>query len=234
MRPSTRRALRRWLWLAALSLVVFVILCNRWVINSTDAYMYSDWALLPENDVGIVLGTSAYVDSGDPSPAFQGRIRAAAELYKLGKVKLLIVSGANPDSTYNEPRKMWQELVKAGVPQNAIKMDFAGYRTLDSMVRAQAVWGLTRFTVITQRYHQYRAIFLARKIGAHAVGYVARVGAEGEEFGRRNPVREIFARAKAVIDVLFLNTQPKFLGEPEKIEIPAPDAERPQQAAPPP
>lgn len=220
MKPSRRRALRRWLPLAALGFVLFVTLCNRWIINSTDAYLYSSWALMPENDVGIVLGTSAFAEDGSPSAFFQGRIRAAAELYKLGKVKVLIVSGANPDSTYNEPRKMLQALIKAGVPPSAIKMDFAGYRTLDSMMRAQIVWGLDRFTIITQRDHSYRALFLARKIGLHPVAFAAPLGTSGEELGRRNPVREVFARTKAVLDLIVLNTQPRFLGAPESIEIP--------------
>jgi SanA protein len=224
MRPSTRRALRRWFWLGVAGIVLFVLLCNRWVINSTDAYLYTDWALLPENDVGIVLGTSPFVRGGDPSTEFQGRIRAAAELYRLGKVRLLVVSGANPDSTYNEPRKMYQALVKAGVPESAIKMDFAGFRTLDSMVRAQTVWGQSRITVITQRYHTYRAIFLARKVGVQAVAFAAALGTDGAELGNRHPVREVFARAKAVLDLLILNTQPKFLGEPEHIEIPLREA----------
>lgn len=220
--------LRRWFWLGTVGVVLFVILCNRWVINSTDAYLYTDWALLPENDVGIVLGTSPYAEGGEPSVYFQGRIRAAAELYKLGKVKQLIVSGANPDSTYNEPRKMLRALIKAGVPPNAIKMDFAGFRTLDSMVRAQAVWGLDRFTVITQRDHCYRALFLARKLSVHAVAFAAPLGTEGHELGHRNPVREVFARTKAVLDLLILNTQPKFLGAPESLEIlEAPSADLP-------
>lgn len=230
MRPSTRRTLRRSFWAAVLGFVVFVTLCNRWIINSTDAYLYRDWALLPDNDVGIVLGTSAFAPGGEPSAYFQGRIRTAAELYKLGKVRLLIVSGANPDSRYNEPRKMYQALVKAGVPENAIKMDFAGFRTLDSMVRAQAVWGQTRFTIITQRDHCYRALFLARKVGTQAVAFAAPLGLSGEELGDRHPVREVFARAKAVLDFLVLDTQPKFLGGPESVEIPLLEEEAPPAA----
>ena len=242
MKPSARRALRRWLWLAGLGFVSFVTLCNRWVINSTDAYLYRDWALMPENEAGIVLGTSPFAEGGDPSVYFQGRIRAAAELYRLGKVKFLIVSGANPDATYNEPRKMQRALIKAGVPPGVIKMDFAGYRTFDSMVRAQLVWGLPRFTIITQRDHSYRAIFLARKLGAQAVAFAAPLGTEGEELGRRHPVREVFARAKAVLDLLALNTQPRILGGGETIEIPETEAggdavdplSAPPEASPPP
>lgn len=219
MKPKTKALVRRWLWLAAVFFVLFVALSNRWIINSSDAYMYHEASLLPDNDVGLVLGTSAYLEDGKPSPHFQGRIRAAIELYEQGKIRHIIVSGANPDSTYNEPRKMWQELTKAGIPQSAITMDFAGFRTLDSIARAQAVWGLSHFTIITQRYHCYRAVFLGKKMGLNVVAYEAPVGLSGDDRGPRNPVREIFARAKAVLDIVFLQTQPKYLGSPEHINL---------------
>ncbi len=223
MKPSTRRFLQRWISFGAAMLVLVVLLSNRWVINSTDAYVFKDWALLPFNDVGVVLGTSKYMQSGKPSPEFRGRIAAAAELYHNGKVKHLIVSGANPDQTYNEPRHMYRELVAAGVPDKAITMDFAGFRTFDSIVRAQAVFGLRRFTVITQKYHSYRAVFLGRKVGIDVVAYLAPATSDGGP-GSRHPVREVFARTKAVLDVFLLRTEPKFLGEPEPIRL-SPEAE---------
>jgi SanA protein len=197
---------------------LFVLLANRWVINSTDDYLYTSPVLLPKNDVGIVLGTSSYTREGEPNPQFQGRVLAAIQLYKMGKIKHIIVSGANPDSTYNEPRRMWQELTKAGIPAKDITMDFAGLRTLDSMARAQRVFGLERVTVITQRYHAYRAVFLGKKFGIRVAAFVAPFGA-GRDYGRRNPVREIFARAWAVLDVVILRTQPKFLGQREPIDL---------------
>ncbi|HUP91808.1 MAG TPA: ElyC/SanA/YdcF family protein [Solimonas sp.] len=224
MKPSVRRALRRWLWIGGAALVLFVVLCNRWVINSTDAYVYTDWALLPDNEVGLVLGTSPYVTGGGTSSEYQGRIRAAAELYRLEKVRHLIVSGANPDSTYNEPRAMWRDLVKAGVKETDITMDFAGFRTFDSVVRAQTIFGLQRLTIITQRYHAYRAVFLSKKIGLSAVVFIAPASSDGS-YGVRNPPREILARCKAVLDVFLLRTEPKFLGTPEHIEL-SPEAEK--------
>lgn len=213
-----RRRLRKLLWWSLGLFVLFVVLSNRWVINSTDDHLYTSSALLPKNDVGIVLGTSSYTREGQPNPQFQGRVLAAIELYKNGKIKHIIVSGANPDSTYNEPRRMWQELTKAGIPAKDITMDFAGLRTLDSMARAQRVFGLQRVTVITQRYHAYRAVFLGKKFGIRVAAYVAPFGA-GRDYGRRNPVREIFARAWAVLDVVVLRTQPKFLGQREPIDL---------------
>lgn len=213
-----KRRLRMLLWWSLGLAVLFVLLSNRWVINSTDAYLYTSSALLPKNDVGIVLGTSAYTRGGEANPQFRGRVAAAVELYRTGKVKHLIVSGSNPDSTYNEPRRMWQELTKAGVPARDITMDFAGLRTLDSMARAQRVFGLQRVTVITQRYHAYRAVFLGKKSGMRVAAYVAPIGA-GQDYGRRNPPREVLARAWAVIDVVVLHTQPRFLGQRESIEL---------------
>lgn len=223
MRLSTRRTVRRWLGFALFGLALVILLSNRWVINSTDAYVYTDWALLPDNDAAIVLGTSPYVRGGGSSGEFHGRIQAAAELFRYGKVKHIIVSGANPDSTYNEPRAMRRELVKAGVPEGAITMDFAGFRTFDSIVRAHAIFGLSRFTVVTQRYHLYRAVFIGKKHGLSVVGYVARAAPDGR-YGIRNPPREVLARVKAVLDVIFLGTKPKFLGEPERIQM-TPEAE---------
>lgn len=223
MKPSTRRLLQRWFIAGVAGVVLTVLLSNRWVINSTDAYIYKDWALLPFNDVGVVLGTSRYLQSGKPSPEFRGRIAAAAELYKNGKVKHLIVSGANPDSTYNEPRHMYRELVQQGVPESAITMDFAGFRTFDSIVRAQAVFGLTRFTIVTQKYHSYRAVFLGRKMGLNVIAYLAPATSDGGP-GNRHPMREVFARPKAILDVFLLSTEPRFLGEPLPIRL-APEAE---------
>lgn len=210
-----RRRLRRWFWTASIALLLLILLSNRWVINSSDAYVYTNWALLPENDVGIVLGTSPYTRGGKPNPHFHGRIQAAAQLYQIGKVRHLIVSGANPDQTYNEPRQMRRELVKAGVPENAITMDFAGLRTLDSIARAQEVFGLPRVTVITQEYHAFRAVFIGKKLGMQLAAYAA--PGPGPSF--QPYVREVFARVKAVLDLFILRTRPRFLGEPQKIEL---------------
>ena len=213
-----KRRLRKLLWGSLVFFVLFVLLCNRWVINSTDSYLYSNYALLPENDVGIVLGTSSYTREGEPNPQFYARVQAAAELYRLGKIKHIIVSGANPDSTYNEPRRMWQELTKTGVPAKDITMDFAGFRTLDSLARAQQVFGLERCTIITQRYHAYRGVFLGKKLGMKVAAFIAPIEPGGDH-GSRNPPREIFARVKAVLDLFVLRTKPKFLGQPEPIEM---------------
>ncbi|MGQ0503019.1 MAG: SanA/YdcF family protein [Panacagrimonas sp.] len=214
-----KRRLRMLLWWSLGLFVLVVLLCNRWVINSTDAYLYTSAALLPENDIGIVLGTSSYTRDGDSNPQFFARVDSAVQLYRQGKVKHLIVSGANPDNTYNEPRRMWQELTKAGIPAKDITMDFAGFRTFDSLARAKEVFNLDRCTLITQRYHAYRAVFLGKKMGMRVVAFVAPASPKGD-YGSRNPVREIFARVKAVLDLFVLSTTPRFLGQAQPIEVP--------------
>ena len=217
MNPATKRKIKRWGSAGIFLLVLIVVACNRWVENSTKAYLYENWALLPENEVGLVLGTSPYRSDGKSSAEFYGRVRTAAELYQLGKVKHLIVSGANPDETYNEPRKMMRELVRLGVPEKDITMDFAGFRTLDSIVRARQVFGLTHFTVITTRYHAWRALFIARKLDLNAVGYSAPISVTGD-MGIRNPPREVFARTLAVFEFLF-NAPPSFENAPAEIKL---------------
>lgn len=201
MNPRLRRRLRRAAGWGLVLGVVMVALANRWVINSTDAYLYRVSALMPENEVGLVLGCSPFVPGGKANPQFHGRMQAAAELYRLGKVKQLILSGANPDQRYNEPKKMREALLELGVPSEAMVLDFAGDSTFDSITRAKEVFGLSNLTVVTQRYHTYRAVFLARKTGLHAVAYIAPLADNGG-MGLRNPPREVFARVLAVFDVL--------------------------------
>lgn len=190
-----------------------VFACNFWIVATTRDAVFCDAGELPEHDAALILGTSAYTWGGDPSADFNGRIGAAAELFRLGKVQRLIASGANPGPSYNEPRKMQQALMDAGVPAAVITQDLSGDRTLESVMRAYAEFGLTRFTIVTQEYHAYRAVFLAQQRGLDAVAYCAP--------GRRLPVREVFARVKAVLEVLLLpapepvESAPKNLPAPE-------------------
>lgn len=205
--------------------VIFVVGANAWVVGSSRAYVFDDIQALPNNDVGLVLGTSPYTRQGNHNLLFKYRIQAAATLYKAGKVRHLLLSGANPDKTYNEPRKMYQALRKAGVPDSAMTMDFAGLRTLDSMVRAGQVFGLTRFTIISQRFHDYRAVFIARHEGLDAVAYNS--PREDARQNLRTEAREFGARAKAVVDLFVIFKQPRFLGQRRDIKID--ESEKPPQ-----
>ena len=197
---------------------LLVIACNWWVIASTKSRVTDRADDLPDNAVGLVLGTSPWAAGGSANAHFAGRIETAAALYASGKVKHLLLSGANPSERYNEPKAMAAALKQRGVPANAMTLDFAGFRTLDSLVRARAVFDLQQLTIITQRYHGYRAIFIAQRRGMDAVAIAAPTIPEVVR-SRRTEIREVFARVKVVLDLFLTRKQPKFLGEVEPIRV---------------
>jgi SanA protein len=211
----------RWVKRIFVSLVVFVvvllIVCNVWIVTSTESKVYSDLTKLPEHRVALVLGTSHKSMDGGPNPFFEYRMQTAVQLYKLGKIDHFILSGDNRTKYYNEPNEMKKALIKAGVPSTAITLDFAGLRTLDSVVRSKQVFGQNRITIITQSFHSYRALFISDFYGIDAVAMVA----EDPELDRTFKVllREYLARTVAVLDLYVFKTAPKHLGEKEKINI---------------
>lgn len=162
----------------------------------------------------MVLGTSNKLVGGGSNPYYTNRIKATLDLYKAGKIEYVLVSGDNSSQYYNEPTTFKKDLIKGGIPKEKIFLDYAGFRTLDSMVRAKAIFGLENATIISQKFHNERAIFLAEEKGLHAIGFNA------DDISLKNgfkvQIREYFARVKVFID-LGLNTQPKFYGD--KVEI---------------
>lgn len=181
--------------------------------------------IIPEPDLSsqrfttaLVLGTSRLSRSGRPNPFFEARMDHAAMLVRRGVVAGLVVSGDNAHVSYNEPAHMTAALVQRGVDAARIVPDFAGFRTLDSVVRMTEVFGQRRFLVVSQRFHVERALFVAHAHGIDAWGSAARdVGGSADLSVR---LREYLARVRAVLDVYVLNTAPRFLGEPVPIEFP--------------
>jgi len=193
--------------------VTLFFLTNAWVILMNENRLYDDIQDLPVNDVGLVLGTSKRLSSGYTNPYFTYRIKAAAKLYKAGKVKCLLVSGDNKHHSYNEPRDIQNALIKLGVPESSITLDYAGFRTLDSVVRSKKVFQQDQITVISQRFHNYRAAFVGKHYGVDVVAYNARSPRRWDY-----PIyREYLARPKAILDLYILRTKPKFLGKKEYI-----------------
>lgn len=165
---------------------------------------------LPYNRCGLLLGTSRYRADGTSNPFFTNRIEAAAMLYHAGKIDYIIATGDNSDRRYNEPRHMFAELVERGVPARKIFPDYAGFRTLDSVVRARAIFGQESFTVISQKFHNERAVYIAGYYGINATGFNA---ADCSDSGRiKVRLREVLARFRAFIDLHVTAEQPKFLG----------------------
>ena len=188
--------------------------CDRQVRLTYSVLLYDRIEELPHNRVGLVLGTAQRNRGGGPNPYFTHRINAAAALYHAGKVDHLLLSGDNRHLSYNEPWAMRRALIERGVDSTRITLDFAGFRTLDSMVRAREVFGQRRFTVISQRFHNERAVYIARERGIEAIGFNATD--VGTAAGLRTRLREKLARVKVYIDAL-LGIQPHFLGEPVTI-----------------
>lgn len=214
-----KRILSKFFWrglLLGTLLGIFVAGCNYWVVSSTAPLLYDELSEVPPADVGLVLGTSRSVNGRWENLFFTYRINTAARLFHLKKVRHLIVSGDNPNPKYNEPLDMKKALKALGVPDSCITMDFAGRRTLDSVLRLRDIFGQKRAIVVSQEFHNYRAVFLARAFGIEALA----VNAKFPEHGAQSTlVREWAARVKAVLDVYLLHTKPKIMGKPEPIDL---------------
>lgn len=183
---------------------------NRKVDRDTDSFIFRNLGDVPAERVGLVLGTSRYTSSGRANPFFYNRIQAAKSLFFSGKVQYLLLSGDNRYFSYNEPREMRKELLRMGIPDSVIVMDFAGFRTLDSVVRGKKVFKLKRFTIISQEFHSRRAVFIARYHSIDAIAYVAKD--PPSKYTWTVEMREYFARVAMLLDLYLFQTQPYFLG----------------------
>jgi SanA protein len=172
---------------------------------------YSDVSMIPHRRVGLVLGCPKHVFGGWPNPFFENRIAAAVELYRHRKVDYLVVSGDNRLPSYDEPTDMKNALLDKGVPADRVYLDYAGFRTLDSVVRVKEIFGQNKVTIISQKFHNQRAIFLAGHHGIDAIGFNAPDVALRYNF--KTAFREQFAKVKAVLDVYLFHKQPHFLGQ---------------------
>lgn len=193
---------------------IFGVVSDVIVENAAKGRTFNSVDKIKANKVGLLLGTAEYRSSGGINLYFKYRIDAAVKLFNSGKIDYILVSGDNGTKYYNEPAAIKKALLKRGIPKDKIILDYAGFRTLDSVIRAREVFGQDHITVISQEFHNERAIYLAESHGIKAVGFNAKD--VSESYGLKTQIREYFARVKAIIDVIF-NVKPKFLGE--KIDI---------------
>lgn len=191
--------------------VIVIFSCYRAVSSSSEGFVYDDVMEIPKNSVGLVLGTGKYLKNGKENPFYTYRMDATAALYHAGKLEFIIVSGDNHDVDYNEPKQMYDDLVARGVPWTVIFMDYAGFRTLDSIVRAKKVFKQNKMTIISQEFHNERALYLAHWYGIEAIAFNAN-DVENRRMSVRNYGREALARVKLFLDLAF-DVKPKFLGE---------------------
>ena len=195
--------------IAALPLVLIITFWADYIISSsTRDYLYSDINKLPVNKVGLVLGTSQFTTDGQKNLHYHRRLDAVVELLKAGKIKYVLISGDKTGRYYNEPNQMRRDLIKRGVPENIIYRDYAGYRTLDSVLRAQSIFGLSQLTIISQAYHNERALYIAHHNNIDAVAWSAQGTMPLSDY--TNQIREILARLLAFVEVTILSRQPHF------------------------
>jgi SanA protein len=194
--------------------IVLVFTSNYSIEKNAENKTFSNSSEIKKNKVGLVLGTSKFLKNGSINLYFKYRINATVELYQKGKIDFVLVSGDNGNENYDEPTDFKNELIKKGIPENKIFLDYAGFRTLDSVVRAKEIFGQINITVISQKFHNERAIYLAEKNGVSAIGFNAK-DLSGR-YGLKTRIREYFARTKAYLDIIF-GVKPKFSGK--RIEI---------------
>lgn len=209
------RRIRRVLLAVLLAAVAFVLFANLRIIRAHRDRLYTDVGRIPARETGLVLGASRVLRDGGPNPHFTSRMDATAELYRAGKIKRVIVSGDNSRSTYDEPTMMKESLVARGVPASAIVCDYAGFRTLDSVVRARSAFGLTDCIIITQRYHNTRALEIAGATGLDALGFCAKDVRFSHSV--RTELREVASRTVAILDLYVWHRQPRFPGPAEPL-----------------
>lgn len=203
--------------MVTLLVILGILIFANWKIpHDTQDWLFDNADSIPPQKVALVLGASKHIRGGLPNPYFDNRIKAAYELYVAGKVKAFVMSGDNGREEYSEPEDMRDALVSLGVPDSIIYLDHAGFRTLDSVVRMKEIFGQDSFIVVSQKFHNERAVFLAQYYGYTVYGYNAKDVALGR-VSYKTILREKFARVKVFVDIL-LNKQPKFLGDPVEIK----------------
>lgn len=195
--------------------IALIFFANKQIIDETKLLQTSNIENIRYCKTALLLGTSKYLKNGHKNDYFFKRIMAATKLYKSNKFKYIIISGDNSLENYNEPLDMKNELILNGIPDSVIYLDYAGFRTFDSVIRANEIFGQDSLLIVSQKFHNERAIFIARKNKIFAFGFNAEDVSVYNGF--KTSLREYLARTKVFIDIFF-NAKPKFLGD--KITIP--------------
>lgn len=206
---------------AILSVCLFAFAIDRIISWKTQDSIYHNINEVPPHDIGLVLGTSKYIGR-TLNTYYSHRIEAAINLYRQKKVQTFLLSGDNAHRSYNEPWTMKRDLLKAGIEDKRIYLDYAGFRTLDSIIRARDIFQADHFLIITQDFHCERALYIAQY--HHIDASCLAVPGPLETSGFHVRLREVFARTKAFLDLYILNAKPKFLGPIKPILSPQENA----------
>lgn len=212
---SKKKVITRVAIIAIVIVTIITQFCYWMVALCAKGRIFDSIEDIPYNKVGMVLGTGPTTITGETNLFFLYRIDATEKLYKAGKIKFILISGDNSRKDYSEPDIMRDSLIARGIPPEVIYLDYAGFRTWDSVVRAKMVFGQSKMTVISQQFHNERSLFIGNHFGMELVGYNAKdTPSRWHVF--RAYFRESFARVKIFVDII-INRQPRFLGK--QIEI---------------
>ena len=192
--------LRLGLW-GAMACTVIAVVCDAIVRLRAGGRCFDDAERVPHNKMGLVLGTSPLAPDGGANMYFVYRVEAAARLYKIGKVDWLLLSGDRSGEDYDEPQAMRDALIAHGVPAESIVLDKSGFRTLNSIVHTNKVYGQSSVTIISQRFHNQRAVFLALCNGVDAVAYNAEDVVKWNKYLKIHG-REYLARVRMFVDLI--------------------------------
>ncbi|CED71721.1 SanA/YdcF family protein [Aliivibrio wodanis] len=218
MRSQLINQFAKWLKITAILIGIItsvILLADLSISLSSAPQLYKSIETLPVQETALVLGTSKYIRR-TLNPYYQYRIDAAIKLYKQNKVTHFLLSGDNAHRSYNEPWTMKRDLLKAGIPEESITLDYAGFRTLDSVQRAQQVFEANSLTIVSQEFHCQRAVFIANHFSMDTVCLI--VPSPTGWANTKIRLREVLARTKAILDLYIFNVQPKFLGPKEPIK----------------
>jgi len=194
--------------------VISILISNKLIEKASQNKLFDSTEIIPQNKVALLLGTGKYTQGKYINLYYKYRIEATIKLYESGKINFILISGDNSRKEYDEPNTMKQDLMEKGIPEAKIYLDYAGFRTLDSVVRCKEIFNQSKITIISQKFHNQRAIFIAQHYNIDAIGFNAQD--VSVYWGFKTRMREHLARVKVMIDLL-IGKQPKFLGE--KINI---------------
>lgn len=191
------------IFLSILAIVIIIASCNMIVIHYSKDKLYDNAKDIPYKEVGLLLGTSPRTKDGHANIYYTYRVEAAVKLYKAKKINKILISGDGKEKNYDEPKYMKRHLVKRGIPASKIILDKQGLRTFDSVIRAKEVYGYSEFTVISQKFHNERAIFLARHNDIDAIGFNAKDAPNQKgKSAKKMRIRELFAKVKVFTDLI--------------------------------
>ncbi|MGW1230876.1 SanA/YdcF family protein [Streptomyces californicus] len=206
--PRTRRGRRR-LVQVVMAVCVLAVVPATWMRLEAGGRV-GTVADAPAREVAVVFGAGLW--KGRPTPYLAHRLDAAAELYRAGKVRVVLVTGDNSRVEYDEPDAMRTYLTAHGVPDERIVSDYAGFDSWDSCVRARKIFGVDRAVLVSQGFHIHRAVALCRSAGIDAYG--VGVDEPRDATWYYGGARELAASGKAALDAL-LRPDPHFLGPRE-------------------